>query len=72
MITGYDRSDNVFREKNLNKYISDSIVSNWDREAFTDYKGATLFYRDVARRIAKLLFASVEGVFRVVGKRPVA
>ena len=54
MITGYDRSDNVFREKNLNKYISDSIVSNWDREAFTDYKGATLFYRDVARRIAKL------------------
>lgn len=43
MITGYDRSDNVFREKNLNKYISDSIVSNWDREAFTDYKGATLF-----------------------------
>ena len=42
------------QRENLNKYISDSIVSNWDREAFTDYKGATLFYRDVARRIAKL------------------
>ena len=54
MIDHYDRSDNVFKEKNLNAYISASITSNWDMEAFTDYKGATLFYRDVARRIAKL------------------
>lgn len=54
MIDHYDRSDNVFKEKNLNAYISTSLTSNWDLEAFTDYKGATLFYRDVARRIAKL------------------
>ncbi len=54
MIDHYDRSDNVFKEKNLNAYISASLTSNWDMEAFTDYKGATLFYRDVARRIAKL------------------
>lgn len=54
MIDHYDRSDNVFKEKNLNAYISASLTSNWDLEAFTDYKGATLFFRDVARRIAKL------------------
>ncbi|MCQ2066288.1 MAG: AMP-binding protein [Bacteroidaceae bacterium] len=34
--------------------IQASIIRNWDREALTDYKGATLFYRDVARRIEKL------------------
>ncbi len=54
MIDHYDRSDNVFKEKNLNAYISASLTNNWDLEAFTDYKGATLFFRDVARRIAKL------------------
>ena len=54
MIDHYDRSDNVFTEKNLNAYISSSIIKNWNLEAFTDYKGATLLYRDVARRIAKL------------------
>ena len=54
MIDHYDRSDSVFTEKNLNAYISNSIISNWDLEAFTDYKGATLLYRDVARRVAKL------------------
>lgn len=54
MIDHYNRSDSVFTEKNLNAYISNSIISNWDMEAFTDYKGATLLYRDVARRIAKL------------------
>ena len=54
MIDHYDRSDNVFTEKNLNAFISNAIINNWDLEAFTDYKGATLLYRDVARRIAKL------------------
>ena len=54
MIDHYDRSDNVFTEKNLNAYISNSIIKNWDLEAFTDYKGSTLLFRDVARRIAKL------------------
>lgn len=34
--------------------IQDSIVKNWNLEALTDYKGATLTYKDVARKIAKL------------------
>lgn len=34
--------------------IEESIVKNWNRNAFTDYKGDTLRYCDVARRIAKL------------------
>ena len=34
--------------------IEDSIKKNWDRDALTDYKGATLQYKDVARRIEKL------------------
>ena len=54
MTDHYDRSDNTFTEKNLNAYISSSIKKNWNLEAFTDYKGSTLLYRDVARRIAKL------------------
>lgn len=35
-------------------YIEETIVKNWKRDAFTDYKGDTLRYSDVARRIAKL------------------
>ena len=65
MIDHYDRSDNVFTEKNLNAYIAGSIISNWDMEAFTDYKGATLLYRDVARRIAKLHI-----IFEETGLKP--
>lgn len=34
-------------------YIEQSIARNWDRDALTDYKGATLQYKDVARKIAK-------------------
>ncbi|MDR0892821.1 MAG: long-chain fatty acid--CoA ligase [Mediterranea sp.] len=34
-------------------YIEQSIVKNWNRDALTDYKGATLQYKDVARKIAK-------------------
>ena len=34
-------------------YIETSIISNWDRDALTDYKGITLQYKDVARKIAK-------------------
>ncbi len=35
-------------------YIEDSIKNNWDLDALTDYKGATLQYKDVARKIEKL------------------
>ena len=34
-------------------YIKQSIIHNWDRNALTDYKGITLQYKDVARKIAK-------------------
>ena len=34
-------------------YIEQSIINNWDRDALTDYKGITLQYKDVARKIAK-------------------
>lgn len=35
-------------------HIERTIIDNWNRNAFTDYKGDTLRYNDVARRIAKL------------------
>ena len=34
--------------------IEQSIRTNWDRDALTDYKGATLQYKDVARKIEKM------------------
>ncbi len=38
----------------FNKYIEHSIKENWYKDALTDYKGATLQYHDVARKIEKL------------------
>lgn len=38
----------------FNSYIEDSILKYWDNDAFTDYKGATLQFHDVARKIEKL------------------
>ncbi|MCI6460981.1 MAG: AMP-binding protein [Prevotellaceae bacterium] len=40
--------------ESFNSYIEKSIKENWDRDALTDYKGATLQYHDVARKIEKL------------------
>lgn len=37
----------------LTDYIEQSIVRHWDLDALTDYKGATLQYKDVARKMAK-------------------
>lgn len=51
---GYDNRPNDFTEKSLATLIQTSIRKNWNREAFTDYRGATLLYRDVALIIAKL------------------
>lgn len=34
--------------------ITESIKQNWDLDALTDYQGATLQYKDVARKIEKL------------------
>ena len=38
----------------FNQLIQQSIIQNWERDALTDYKGATLQYHDVARKIEKL------------------
>lgn len=35
-------------------YIEKSITDHWDLDALTDYNGATLQYKDVARKIEKL------------------
>ncbi len=40
-------------QSSLIDYIEQSIIHNWDLNALTDYKGATLQYKDVARKIAK-------------------
>ena len=47
--------------RSLNKLIEDAIVNNWYKDALTDYKGATLQYHDVARKIEKLhiMFESI-------------
>jgi len=38
----------------FNELIEKSIVNNWDLDALTDYKGQTLQFHDVARKIEKL------------------
>lgn len=41
-------------EQSFIAYIENSIKSNWDLDALTDYNGATLQYKDVARKIEKI------------------
>ena len=41
-------------EQSFIELIEQSIRNNWDKNALTDYKGATLQYKDVARKIEKL------------------
>ena len=36
------------------KLIEQAIIDHWELDALTDFKGATLQYRDVARKIEKL------------------
>ncbi len=38
----------------FNKLIQESIIANWDADALTDYKGQTLQFHDVARKIEKV------------------
>src|SRR5574344_1248595 len=44
----------------VNKIFEDSFKANWDLPALSNYRGLTLPYRDVARRIAKLHIAFEE------------
>lgn len=53
------------QQKGFIEYIEQSIIQNWDRNALTDYKGITLQYKDVARKIAKFHI-----VLESVGIRP--
>ena len=41
-------------EMSFNKMLEESFKKNWNSPALSDYKGVTLYYRDVARRIEKL------------------
>lgn len=41
-------------EQSFIAYIENSIKNNWDLNALTDYNGATLQYKDVARKIEKI------------------
>ena len=38
----------------LGAFIEESIKKHWDLDALTDYKGATLQYKDLARKIEKM------------------
>lgn len=42
------------RQDSFIQLVEESIRANWDRDALTDYKGATLQYKDVARKIEKM------------------
>ena len=55
-VTFAQNFDNCAMENipSFNSVIQQSIVNHWDNDALTDYKGATLQYNDVARKIEKL------------------
>ena len=40
--------------ESFNQTIENSIVEHWNYDALTDYKGVTLQYNDVARKIEKI------------------
>lgn len=42
------------KNPSFNELIEKSITTHWDRDALTDYKGKTLQYNDVARKIEKI------------------
>ncbi len=41
-------------DKSFIAFIEESIKKHWDPDALTDYKGATLQYKDLARKIEKM------------------
>lgn len=41
-------------QKSLNTLLEESIKSNWEKEALSDFNGVAYHYKDVARKIAKL------------------
>ena len=41
-------------DKSFIRLIEESVKQNWDLPAFSDYKGATIYYYDLARKIEKI------------------
>lgn len=41
-------------KENLIEYFENSIKQNWELPAFSDYKGSTYYYKDVARKITRI------------------
>jgi long-chain acyl-CoA synthetase len=46
--------NNIIMENRFLGIVEESIKTNWDLAAFSDYKGETYYYRDVARHIERL------------------
>lgn len=40
--------------KSVNRYLSETITSNWEHPALTDFNGVSYSFRDIARKISKL------------------
>lgn len=47
----------IMEFQSFNKILQRSFQENWDLPALSNYQGVSLFYRDLARRIAKLHIA---------------
>ena len=46
------KKDNIMEQiPSFNSLIQQSIIDNWDKDALTDFKGATLQYHDVIVQI---------------------
>jgi long-chain acyl-CoA synthetase len=56
---------NEREQQGLNEYFRESVIRHWDLDALSDYKGITLQYKDVARKIAKFHL-----VWRCAGVKP--
>ncbi|MBS3777250.1 MAG: AMP-binding protein [Bacteroidales bacterium] len=41
-------------KENFIEYLENSIKKNWELPAFSDYKGSTYYYKDVARKITRI------------------
>lgn len=64
-ICAYIITTKVKMENSFIAEFEKCIINNWDLDALTDYKGATLQYKDLARKIEKLHI-----VFEEVGIKP--
>ncbi len=51
-------------ENSFIELVEESIRNNWELNALTDFKGTTLRYKDVARKIAKMHIMLEEGGIR--------